>query len=338
MKKLLQQWLSYEHAERLRSAACAGLLYTGVGPLLATLQPKGASILIYHSVGGSELFSDNAIPVSAFERQMRFIRQNARPVPLSRIVARLAEGGVPEADWVAVTFDDGYRDFLTTALPVLARYEIPVSIFIPTAILAGRELFFDDIESCVRAARGSEIRLRLRLGAGELRLPIDSPVRRRDASLRIALAVRQFGPAERTEAMLALRRACGVEPQAADGVYLSRQEIESLPDWVEVGSHSVEHYCLPALNDAELSQELAAAAADLAAVRGRPVVSLAYPFGKTWAFDDRVVAFARATGHVAALTTLPGKVRQGSDPFRLPRIAGTPSWTRFRLNLAGLPI
>jgi peptidoglycan/xylan/chitin deacetylase (PgdA/CDA1 family) len=337
IKNWLQSRLRYEQAERLRGALCAGVYYSGLGWLLVRGRRRGATVLIYHSVGGDDIFSDNVVPDEIFDAHMQLIRDSSEPVPLSRIVAALLDGRAPDPNWVAVTFDDGYRDFVTRALPILERHRVPVSLFVPTMILDGQELFFDEVERLLRGYAGREIVVAL--DTTTLRLPTDTARGRRDAALRLALALRQMDPSARESGLSALRSACGNWTQTAvDSLYLTAADLAGLPDWVEVGSHSVGHHCLAGLDDAQLAWELVESASRLGQVRGRAINSLAYPFGKPWSFDDRVRRFADAAGYSAALTTVPGQVFASTARFEIPRYAGGRSLSRLRLNLMGLPI
>jgi peptidoglycan/xylan/chitin deacetylase (PgdA/CDA1 family) len=72
---------------------------------------------------------------------------------------------------------------------------------------------------------------------------------------------------------------------------------------IEVGSHTVSHCNLTALDDAGLRAELADSKAAIEDLTGRPVLSLAYPYGY---FDDRVVAAARDAGYCYACTARRG--------------------------------
>ena len=335
-KQWLQGRLRYEQAERIRGALCNVLFLSGLGWLLTRGRPRGATVLIYHSVGGVGTFTDNVIPADAFDAQMRFVRANFQPVPLSRIRGALCEGRAPDPSWVAVTFDDGYSDFVSNALPILKRHDVPASLFVPTAILDGQELFFDEVERLVQTAHDREITVELRSGA--LSFDLGSPQARRDASLRLALALRQLGPEDRDAGLAALRAASGAGAVAGSGLYVTRDDLRALPDWIEVGSHSAGHFCLAQLSDAHLERELSESSRRLAQIRGRDVISLAYPFGKPWSFDARVLKAAESAGYLLALTTVPGQVHAGANPLAIPRIAGSRSLSRLRLNLMGLTV
>lgn len=91
---------------------------------------------------------------------------------------------------------------------------------------------------------------------------------------------------------------------------------------VSFHSHTRTHPSLPALDDAQLADQLCGARQRLSALLGHDVPYVAYPFGH---LDDRVEAATRAAGYRAGFSTQPGFNRQGVNPYRIRRldIAGT---------------
>lgn len=326
--------LSYQQAERIRGLVHAGLYYSGLAWLVASRGRRSATIFVYHSVGATGVFADNVVSAEIFEKQMRLLARQRKPVALQQIIAELKAGRDPPADWVAVTFDDGYRDFLTTALPILARYAIPVSIFVPTSVLGGSALFFDQVEKVIVGSAVDGIHLQTSKGSVEVKLGQRSS--RSDAALRVALVLRELGPQERARAFLDLQAQCRVQEHGIPaGTYLSAADLAALPAWVEVGSHSINHYSLAALDDATLQRELVESRAEIRASCGQDAAALAYPFGKPWSFDERVKVAAASAGYVGCVTTLTGVIRSTTDPMAIPRAAATASMVRMRLNLLG---
>lgn len=84
--------------------------------------------LLYHRVGpgGSEI----ELPVEAFERQIQDLVAEERVLTLGDVLAGDPDGGV------LVTFDDGYRDFHQTVLPVLAKHRVPAVLYLATGLVA----------------------------------------------------------------------------------------------------------------------------------------------------------------------------------------------------------
>jgi peptidoglycan/xylan/chitin deacetylase (PgdA/CDA1 family) len=87
-------------------------------------------ILTYHSI--SEADSPLKISPRLFIEQMEWLRANVRVAPLAEVVVALAERKPLPERTVALTFDDGFRDFYSSAAPVLRRFGLPATIFLPT--------------------------------------------------------------------------------------------------------------------------------------------------------------------------------------------------------------
>lgn len=101
----------------------------------ARLRP-GIRILMYHRVARLPRSDQLTVSPERFEEQMALLARSRRVVSLAEVV-RLLHGRERVADAVAVTFDDGYRDNLTLALPILEKYRVPATIFVTTDFCDG---------------------------------------------------------------------------------------------------------------------------------------------------------------------------------------------------------
>lgn len=111
------------HLRRLRAIVWRVLtIFTHIFPHTPRM-----TVLFYHSISDSSDFF--AVPPDQFERQMQYVRKHFDVVPLARAFAHAA-GERVKRDSIAITVDDGYRDFVTEALPVLKRHNIPSTVFI----------------------------------------------------------------------------------------------------------------------------------------------------------------------------------------------------------------
>ncbi len=98
----------------------------------AGLRP-GLRILLYHSVG-SRLSHDSygiSIQPKLFERHMKVLTES-EGVTIANLC--LGRGTAPGLR-VAVTFDDGYKDNLYTAAPILLKFQIPFTVFVTTSFI-----------------------------------------------------------------------------------------------------------------------------------------------------------------------------------------------------------
>jgi len=95
---------------------------------------KGLRILLYHAIGTpikEDLRNLFTISPKLFEAHMAELSQykDTSIIGLTdTLITRQRHG-------VAVTFDDGYRDNLTVATPILLKYQIPFHIFVTTSFI-----------------------------------------------------------------------------------------------------------------------------------------------------------------------------------------------------------
>jgi len=101
------------------------------------------AILMYHSVSDASeagvlpYFRLNTSPWQ-FALQMDVLREGDWDViPLADLLTPKGLWSQPQRR-VAITFDDGYEDFLTNAFPVLEEHGFPASVFLPTGHIAER--------------------------------------------------------------------------------------------------------------------------------------------------------------------------------------------------------
>ena len=118
-----------------RSAAEATSWITRIRPTnVGTLR-----VIYYHRIDDEDHRS--CVSPAAFANQMSFLRNEGwQPFSLGEVAEHLdAQRAFPEKA-VAVTFDDGFRDNFTTALPILEREKIPATIFLTTDYIGTRDL------------------------------------------------------------------------------------------------------------------------------------------------------------------------------------------------------
>ncbi|GGM65043.1 peptidoglycan/xylan/chitin deacetylase (PgdA/CDA1 family) [Halarchaeum rubridurum] len=91
------------------------------------------AVLMYHSVGGREgNAGGRRLDEAAFRAQLAWLDTHYEFVDLP---AALDAGSTPR---VALTFDDGYRDFRSRALPILREFDAPATVFVIADRIGGR--------------------------------------------------------------------------------------------------------------------------------------------------------------------------------------------------------
>lgn len=108
-----------------------------------------ATILGYHSVGDPMVVGGDprmVLSPADFAAQMEFLASKRRVVSLESLLETLAAGETPERGTVVLTIDDGYRDTLTTALPILERLGLHATVYLSGGFIGdGRVMPIDDL-------------------------------------------------------------------------------------------------------------------------------------------------------------------------------------------------
>jgi len=290
------------------------------------------SIFTYHRVNDWGDAFQPAMPTAVFERQIRYVAAHYTVLTVEELVDRMASGRVPR-DAVAITFDDGYRDNLTHAAPILARYRVPATVFLATGFMGSKEVpwyhrLADALQRTSRSSVSSPSGEELPLGDTAARL---AALRRLQGQLK-TLAEDRF------QASLAgLLEGLG-EPgsPAQRDLMLSWEDVLALRGLgFRIGAHTVSHPILSRLTLERAREEILGSRRAIEAAVGYPPRAFAYPNGGAADYTSDVVDLVRAAGFTCAVTTKFGMNTDSTSPWELRR--GQP-WEedlpRFALKLA----
>ena len=151
-----------EHARRFLHLSSYQL---GLSSLYAKAQRESiATILMYHSVPTPDesrwIDPYNSLPAEAFDRQMRFLSRHRHVISIDELIQKLSRQEKLERGTVVITFDDGYRDNLTVAAPILAKYNLPATIYLATGYIeSGQNQWADTLYAAFRARSRSNLAL-----------------------------------------------------------------------------------------------------------------------------------------------------------------------------------
>lgn len=294
-----------------------------------------AVVLMYHRVVEAEPYVDGGSAeatraVARFEAQMRFLAERMTPVPLDAIGQALAQGRPLPARAVAVTFDDGYEDNYRHAFPILRRLGIPATIFLTTARIGTRHVFWwDGVRSVIRETEAPEADLRAVAGGrwlpGQARtvFRLDGPKSREAASAEIVALLRRVREGRVAAIVDALREELRVAPAEIKGpAMLSWEQVAEMHRaGVQFGAHTATHPNLAHLEPAVARREAWDSKHAIEARLRTRVTAFAYPFGQPTDFDPSAEHLVRTLGFETIWTASPGAIRAGMDRGRLPRVS-----------------
>ena len=298
--------------------------------IAGALSPSGQrarlSILIFHRVLSQ---ADPLFPgeqdTRRFNEILSWVARWFQVLPLDEAVSRLGAGSLP-ARAAAITFDDGYADNATQALPILRQHGMTATFFIATSFLDGGRMWNDSVIEAVRAFRSEVLDLR-DAGFGSHRL--ESYDQRRIAIEALLGHIKYLGLQERQQAVAQVIDIAGAGGTLPDNLMMRSEQILELRNaGMQIGAHTCSHPILEKIPDGKALFEIANSKSVLESLLGEPVTLFAYPNGKPGVdYSARHVAMVRQSGYVAAVSTASGVAMQTNDIYQLPRF--TP-WDRTR--------
>lgn len=248
----------------------------------------------------------------------------------------LADAMVPSRrPRVVVTFDDGYRDNLTNALPIAESKGIPITVFVTSGILGNHNgLWWDRLGTLLRSRPPHVTEIDLPVGGRNVRLPLGSSGIRTDLDLvRRHLLPLRVTEIERALDAVSEQWQVDSAPPPDAGTLTPGDLLQlAASDTVTIGAHTVDHVRLQDRPAQEQEDTIAGSKRDLEQSIGRSVSHFAYPFGRRGDFDDRSVDAVRSAAFDTACTTIPGTARSSTDPYRLPRRL-VMDWGRLRFKV-----
>ena len=261
--------------------------------------------------------------VAGFRRQLEYLRRDWTPIALSEAVTTLQQGAPLPPRAVAITFDDGHVDNYSNAFPLLREHGLSATIFLSTGYVGGQQAFwFDRIATLLHRAPAGE----WRCGTLTEPLRLDDVASRRREKERLLCELKRVPDSRRLELIDELESLLGAHAGPTNtvpsGVLDWAQVREMSAGGIEFGSHAVSHPVLSMQTDDAVRRELRDSRALIEQATGRAADILAYPVGKPYAFDTRVVRIAQECGYRAALAYIDGVNDRGTlDPFALRRIS-----------------
>lgn len=230
--------------------------------------------------------------------------------------------------FVALTIDDGYRDLVEHALPILERHAAPFTAFVTTGFAdRSARLWWVELEEAIRLLP----RLADGTGRGKPALANGTAVEKSAAFRYLYARLRAMPEDAMRETIASLAAQAGVDAASIPAeLCMDRDELRSLArhPLCTIGAHTVTHPMLAKHGDGLVRREMADGRRILEEWIGLPVRHLAYPVGDPGSAGPREFAAAAALGFSAAVTTRPGVLfpTHSAHPTALPRVSLNGRW------------
>ncbi len=251
------------------------LFQTGVRSIASP--PAGGIILVYHGVTRNTIKGLNSRFISAdsFEKHLAFFKSHFNLISVNDYF----EGNFDsERLNIAITFDDGYLNNLTVALPILEKYQAPATFYVTTIRQKGYDILWPDALDLHRLNGPLEWRFN-----GKTYRKGKHEYERDNQSLKSHL--KRGGWAEKQRLVEQILSESNFMNNPDFYPYfklMDAQDIQqlSLSTCADIGSHGLYHNCFDSISIEEVENELRTSKDYLEKIIKKPVDSIAFPDGK----------------------------------------------------------
>jgi len=294
-----------------------------------------ATILMYHHFWDSDRYPWRLEQTSKkdFENQIKYLSQQYNVVPLNEIIKCIQNKKPFPQRAVAITFDDGNKDNYLNAYPILKKYDLSATIFLPSGLLNTKEMYWWD--------KVGYIIYKTTLESVEIEdishFNIQTNKQRFQIFHDIILKFNDLTEKERKQSVenLSDKLDANIPPDLGKDHILSWNEVREMNNNnIDFGSHTVTHPFLTKVSLKEARRQIIESKKNLEEELGQNVTSFSYPYG---AHNNSLKKILKENGFSCAVTVVPRLISLKSDPYELGRIPPGWNFDTFKFYLRTYP-
>lgn len=302
--------------------------------LYNNLLGKRLTILMFHRITKNDNgFAIDGLPTISissknFESLIKFVKNHYHIISLQEYLQCVRNQVKLAPNSLIFSFDDGYKEILVNALPLLKKYKIPAILFVPTSVIDEGGFFWWDVFYL------------LTNNAQNLPLTIDDSL---DSSLKHYLQwMNQLLISSNRNKLEAINDVIEILQNAPEEIRVKiidyifeisqnsqfmRNLIPSVLNWEDIkilfaegmaiGSHTQSHRFLSTMSEEKVIEELTASKHKLESLLKHKVYCFSYPGGK---YTNRTADLVKSAGYACACTTNPGLNSRDDNLYELKRV------------------
>jgi peptidoglycan/xylan/chitin deacetylase (PgdA/CDA1 family) len=313
-------------------------LVAGRKPIIKMLfySKQTAVVLLLHRVLPQRDTMWDPMDPALFEQVLQYVQRRFNTIPLEELLFdKPATGTKPFA---AITFDDGYSDFISHSIPLLKKYNLPASMFvttecidknIPTWTYVLDYLFENTKQLALKDFDATGLPEKFAVAKWQSN-------KDRIVYGKIIKQQLKWVPASVRNKTIDTVITSFDDVQLPNGMMMTWEDVKQINTaGYTVGSHSVSHPTLATIeNDEELDYELQHAATQLKEKAGISSSVFSYPCGS---YDSRVEEHTRKAGYKAGLAVDRQLYQPKQDGiFAVPRIElYNEHWQKSKMRMNG---
>jgi len=317
------------------------LISLGVVRVMRRLNRDKWAVLMYHNIVPDECPIDawTLVRESAFRKQMELLKQHYDVVPIGDLIhdtidrsQALRKSYKPKA---VITFDDGYRNNYTVALPILKEFNFPATVFVCSGFLNSTNMaWYDKVIYAIQRSSCNQIELDRKTYS------FKHPRRdgRWDRINTLLTDLKAKTGHERAVIVEEIETTLQVEhDQNECFAFLSDGEVKEMHQsgLITIGAHTANHELLTQVSLEEAEKTVMKNYQDLRTIIDHDVFFISYPNGN---YNMKILELMHALPFKAACTTKSDLYSRKYTVFEVPRIGvgGYDSNANLLIKMSGL--
>lgn len=302
---------------------------SGLGRALAPVTQGCGAVFMMHQVRAARMaeFQPNLhleITPEFMRQAVERIRESGYEIIALDEAVDLLKSGYGRKRYAVLTFDDGYRDNLEIAYPVLKELDAPFTVFVASGLVdRTTELWWVALEQMIAAndeilLTGDNIGEGIACGTVEEKMLCYERL--------CGLLTREVSEQDQRMIIRGLADRYGFDLHAlSDGLMMTWDEVRALASdsLVTIGAHTHHHFALARLNDADALRDIESGIERLETELGRRPKHFAYPYGNPAVVSERDARLLMSLGFRSSVTTFPGVLKSvhAKNTMMLPRVS-----------------
>ncbi|OGX23490.1 MAG: hypothetical protein A2Y03_04920 [Omnitrophica WOR_2 bacterium GWF2_38_59] len=314
------------------------LFISGIAKLSESFNKNKVVVLAYHRVCPIDpketLIKDMVVSPEAFDEQMQYVASNYNVVFLDEL-AGLLESDSLHGKHAVVTFDDAYSDNYEYALPILRKYGIPATIFVPTSYIDSEKSFFwDDVAALLCASKLKSLQFTFR--EKEYYFDLSRNMMSKVYGEIVAIFKKLDGN-EIIDLKKKLQDKLGLDCESKS-MTMSWIQMKEMKEYdITFGAHTHTHCVVASRNSDDIKREMIISMDILNRELSQQTTCFAFPFGSLKDVGENAAIIAEEVGYKCAVTMEQGLVCAGDNRFLLKRVGvgGNDNFKKFVLKVSG---
>jgi len=284
-----------------------------------------AVILLYHRVVDLTLDPQQlAVSPRNFDAQIDHLRKHYNLISFEEFTNIVTRKRKMPRRTVVISFDDGYVDNLTNAIPILGHHDAQAVFYVATATLGTRrEFWWDDLERIFLTEQALPPVLTFDSRGRSYSFQTDTMANRASAYDALHPIVKDCPPVLRDELMHFIIDWAGLPRDGRESHrVMTHNELATMaasPAAV-IGAHTHHHPKLSVCHPGEQRSDIALSKEILEGLLRRPVVHFSYPFGSKMDYNRHTVQICKDLGFKMVCSNYYDQVHSWHSAFELPRV------------------